>query len=89
MEAPNGILEVIQDGIAVALETPSPSLTGTETFDDLGVDSLGILMVLMHVAQQYGIEGTQDDIVELIYKTQTVEDLVNYVRQHIHPRSAA
>ena len=79
-------LDYISDGVAKWAETERVALEGPEILLDLGIDSLGVLMVTYHVAGELGlelsdIESSEEDL-ERLSKCVTVQDLVDYVESH-------
>ncbi len=75
------LLDVIAEVVADVREQPKQALTGTETFEDLHIDSLGVLMVLIGVGTELELEADIDDdkIVELIQGITCVQDVLDYV----------
>ena len=81
------ILDLIADGIAEWAEAERVPLTGPEVLIDLGVDSLGVLMVAYHVAKSLdidlsGLEADEHEVT-MLSKCATVQDLADYVSAHL------
>jgi acyl carrier protein len=47
--------------------------------DDLGADSLDLVELIMAMEEEFGLEISDEDA----EKIQTVQDVVNYINQHI------
>ncbi len=50
--------------------------------EDLGIDSLGLLMVIINVATDCKIDGTEEMVVDLVYEFKTVGDVIKYVESY-------
>jgi acyl carrier protein len=75
-------LEKLSEIVAKVREEPYRTLREKETFEDLDVDSLGRLMVLVGVATEYKIEGTEEEAIHLVHEMSTVGDVLEYVERH-------
>lgn len=76
-------LKMISEIVADVLEEKYELLKPTDRFKDLGVDSLGMLMVIVGVANECRIKGTEEEIVELVVTMETVGDVLDYVKNRI------
>ncbi len=75
-------LEEISKLVAEVRESEYALLEPTDSFEELGVDSLGRLMLIVGVATEYNIEGTEEQVVELVYQFKTIKDVIDYVESH-------
>ena len=76
-------LETISGIVARVLEKDEFVLVQPhDRFEDLGIDSLGLLMVIVGVAQECNIDGSEDDIVHLVERIETVQDILDYVKHY-------
>ena len=84
------VLELIAEGVGDYTEHPCPDLTGEERFSDLGIDSLGIIMVTWHVAKGMELDlshvDADDDQVEQLRRMDTASELVEYVGANFSSR---
>ena len=77
------ILETICEIMANVLEKDFELFKPEVKFLDVGIDSLGLLMVIVGVANEYNIVGTEQEVVELVKKLETIQDMINHVKNHI------
>lgn len=76
------ILEKVSEIISKVREKEYELVNPSDSLEDLGIDSLGTLMVILGVATEYNIDGTEEMVIELVKKVETVEDIVEYVESH-------
>jgi acyl carrier protein len=70
------VIEIIVEQLGVSTE----EVTLEASFiDDLGADSLDLVELIMAMEEEFGLEISDEDA----EKIQTVQDVVNYVNQHI------
>ncbi len=72
-------IEKISEIVAQIREKDYELVKPEDKFDDLGIDSLGRLMVIISVATELGIEGTESELVASVYELKTIGDLISYV----------
>ena len=77
-------LEKISEIVAEVREKEFELLDPNDKFEDLGIDSLGLLMVIIGIAQEYDIEGTEEKVVELVNRIKTVKEIIEYGRSADH-----
>ena len=75
-------LETISKIVAQVTEKPYRLLRVSDRFDELEIDSLGLLMVIVGVASECNIDGTEKMIVKLVNEIGTVGDIIDYVASH-------
>lgn len=79
MGAPDHIVEkvneLISQSLGVSVEDIRP---GSSFIDDLGADSLDIVELVMLIEKEFNIEIPDEDA----EKISTVEDAVEYIRNH-------
>ena len=70
------VIEIIVEQLGVSTE----EVTLEASFiDDLGADSLDLVELIMAMEEEFGLEISDEDA----EKIQTVQDVVNYINQHI------
>ncbi len=70
------VIEIIVEQLGVSAE----EVTLEASFiDDLGADSLDLVELIMAMEEEFGLEISDEDA----EKIQTVQDVVNYINQHI------
>jgi acyl carrier protein len=70
------VTEIIVEQLGVSAE----EVTLEASFiDDLGADSLDLVELIMAMEEEFGLEISDEDA----EKIQTVQDVVNYINQHI------
>lgn len=76
------ILERVSEIISKVREKDYALVDPTDSLEDLGIDSLGTLMIILGVATEYNIDGTEEMVIELVKKVETVGDIIEYVESH-------
>ncbi len=67
------------DIIANQLSVPKEKVVPEASFvDDLGADSLDLVELVMAMEEEYGIEIADEEA----EKMQTVQDAINYIKEH-------
>lgn len=70
------VIEIIVEQLGVSEE----EVTMEASFiDDLGADSLDLVELIMAMEEEFGLEISDEDA----EKIQTVQDVVNYIHEHI------
>jgi acyl carrier protein len=70
------VIEIIVEQLGVSAE----EVTLEASFiDDLGADSLDLVELIMAMEEEFGLEISDEDA----EKIQTVQDVVNYINEHI------
>ncbi len=70
------VIEIIVEQLGVSEE----EVTMEASFiDDLGADSLDLVELIMAMEEEFGIEISDEDA----EKIQTVQDVVNYINEHM------
>ena len=70
------VIEIIVEQLGVSEE----EVTIEASFiDDLGADSLDLVELIMAMEEEFGIEISDEDA----EKIQTVQDVVNYISEHM------
>jgi len=70
------VIEIIVEQLGVSEE----EVTMEASFiDDLGADSLDLVELIMAMEEEFGIEISDEDA----EKIQTVQDVVNYISEHM------
>jgi len=70
------VIEIIVEQLGVSEE----EVTMEASFiDDLGADSLDLVELIMAMEEEFGLEISDEDA----EKIQTVQDVVNYINEHI------
>ncbi len=76
----SNIEEKMVEIIAKQLSVPKEKVVPEASFvDDLGADSLDLVELVMAMEEEYGIEIADEDA----EKMQTVQDAINYVKEHM------
>ncbi len=76
MDVQEKIIEIISSQLSVPKEKVVPQASFT---DDLGADSLDLVELVMAMEEEYGMEIADEDAEKL----QTVQDTIDYVKQHL------
>ncbi len=75
----SNIDEKMMEIIAKQLSVPKEKIVPEASFvDDLGADSLDLVELVMAMEEEYGIEIADEDA----EKMQTVQDAINYIKEH-------
>lgn len=70
------VIEIIVEQLGVSEE----EVTLEASFvDDLGADSLDLVELIMAMEEEFGLEISDEDA----EKIQTVQDVVNYITEHV------
>lgn len=70
------VIEIIVEQLGVSEE----EVTMEASFiDDLGADSLDLVELIMAMEEEFGLEISDEDA----EKIQTVQDVVNYISEHV------
>ena len=70
------VIEIIVEQLGVSEE----EVTLEASFiDDLGADSLDLVELIMALEEEFGLEISDEDA----EKIQTVQDVINYINEHI------
>ena len=70
------VIEIIVEQLGVSEE----EVTIEASFiDDLGADSLDLVELIMAMEEEFGVEISDEDA----EKIQTVQDVVNYINEHM------
>ncbi len=75
MSVEEKMVEIIASQLSVDKEKVVPSASFV---DDLGADSLDLVELVMAMEEEYGLEIADEDA----EKMQTVQDAINYVKEH-------
>lgn len=70
------VIEIIVEQLGVSAEEVALEAS---FIDDLGADSLDLVELIMAMEEEFGLEISDEDA----EKIQTVQDVVNYINQHI------
>ncbi|MDI6754040.1 MAG: acyl carrier protein [Thermodesulfobacteriota bacterium] len=70
------VVEIIVEQLGVSEEEATMEASFT---DDLGADSLDLVELIMAMEEEFGLEISDEDA----EKIQTVQDVVNYITEHI------
>lgn len=70
------VIEIIVEQLGVSEEEVTLEASFIE---DLGADSLDLVELIMAMEEEFGIEISDEDA----EKIQTVQDVVNYINEHI------
>jgi len=77
MDVQEKIVEIISSQLSVPKEKVVPQASFT---DDLGADSLDLVELVMAMEEEFGMEIADEDAEKL----QTVQDTIDYVKQHLN-----
>ncbi len=69
------VMEIIVEQLKVSPEEVTPEASFIE---DLGADSLDLVELIMAMEEEFGLEISDEDA----EKIQTVQDTIDYVREH-------
>ena len=70
------VIEIIVEQLGVSAEEVALEAS---FIDDLGADSLDLVELIMAMEEEFGLEISDEDA----EKIQTVQDVVNYISEHI------
>ena len=70
------VIDIIVEQLKVSPEEVTPEASFTE---DLGADSLDLVELIMAIEEEFGLEISDEDA----EKIQTVQDVIDYVKEHI------
>lgn len=70
------VLEIIVEQLGVSEEEVALEASFV---DDLGADSLDLVELIMALEEEFGLEISDEDA----EKIQTVQDVVNYITEHV------
>lgn len=70
------VIDIIVEQLKVSPEEVTPEASFTE---DLGADSLDLVELIMAMEEEFGLEISDEDA----EKIQTVQDVIDYVKEHI------
>ncbi|MGM3307733.1 acyl carrier protein [Anabaena sp. WFMT] len=74
------IFERVQSIVVEQLEIDAEKVVPNATFtDDLGADSLDIVELVMALEEEFEIEIPDEDAEKIL----TVQDVVNYIKNHV------
>ncbi len=77
MDIQEKIIDIISSQLSVPKEKVVPQASFT---DDLGADSLDLVELVMAMEEEFGMEIADEDAEKL----QTVQDTIDYVKQHLN-----
>ncbi len=77
MDVQEKIIDIISSQLSVPKEKVVPQASFT---DDLGADSLDLVELVMAMEEEFGMEIADEDAEKL----QTVQDTIDYVKQHLN-----
>ena len=70
------VIEIIVEQLGVSEEEVALEAS---FIDDLGADSLDLVELIMALEEEFGLEISDEDA----EKIQTVQDVINYINEHI------
>ncbi len=70
------VIEIIVEQLGVGEEEVTPEAS---FIDDLGADSLDLVELIMAMEEEFGLEISDEDA----EKIQTVQDVINYITEHV------
>ncbi len=70
------VIEIIVEQLGVGEEEVTPEAS---FIDDLGADSLDLVELIMAMEEEFGLEISDEDA----EKIQTVQDVINYIAEHV------
>ncbi len=70
------VIEIIVEQLGVGEEEVTPE---AHFIDDLGADSLDLVELIMAMEEEFGLEISDEDA----EKIQTVQDVINYITEHV------
>jgi len=70
------VIEIIVEQLGVSEEEVTPEAS---FIDDLGADSLDLVELIMAMEEEFGLEISDEDA----EKIQTVQDVINYITEHV------
>ena len=70
------VMDIIVEQLKVSPEEVTPEASFIE---DLGADSLDLVELIMAMEEEFGLEISDEDA----EKIQTVQDTIDYIREHV------
>ncbi len=70
------VIEIIVEQLGVGEDEVTPEAS---FIDDLGADSLDLVELIMAMEEEFGLEISDEDA----EKIQTVQDVINYITEHV------
>jgi acyl carrier protein len=70
------VIEIIVEQLGVGEDEVTPEAS---FIDDLGADSLDLVELIMALEEEFGLEISDEEA----EKIQTVQDVINYINEHI------
>lgn len=70
------VIEIIVEQLGVSEEEATPEAS---FIDDLGADSLDLVELIMAMEEEFSLEISDEDA----EKIQTVQDVINYITEHV------
>ena len=70
------VIEIIVEQLGVGEDEVTPEAS---FIDDLGADSLDLVELIMAMEEEFGLEISDEEA----EKIQTVQDVINYINEHI------
>jgi acyl carrier protein len=70
------VIEIIVEQLGVSQEEVTPEAS---FIDDLGADSLDLVELIMAMEEEFGLEISDEDAEKIL----TVQDVINYINEHI------
>jgi acyl carrier protein len=70
------VIEIIVEQLGVSEEEVT---TEASFIDDLGADSLDLVELIMAMEEEFGLEISDQDAEKIL----TVQDVINYINEHI------
>ncbi len=70
------VIEIIVEQLGVSEEEVTPEAS---FIDDLGADSLDLVELIMAMEEEFGLEISDEDAEKIL----TVQDVINYIQEHV------
>ena len=70
------VIEIVVEQLGVGEDEVTPEAS---FIDDLGADSLDLVELIMALEEEFGLEISDEEA----EKIQTVQDVINYINEHI------
>jgi len=70
------VIEIIVEQLGVSQEEVTPEAS---FIDDLGADSLDLVELIMAMEEEFGLEISDEDAEKIL----TVQDVINYIQEHV------
>ncbi len=70
------VIEIIVEQLGVGEDEVTPEAS---FIDDLGADSLDLVELIMAMEEEFGLEISDEEA----EKIQTVQDVINYINEHV------